>query len=127
MKFQLSREQFCTMILYDWTFGLTYKDSHTRLVQAWGNQAPSDHTVLNWFHAFQQNNFSVEDAASPGRPRASVNEKIIDAVRTITENDPHLTYQQIENTLDVSATAINSIIHHYLKLRKVYARWGHIS
>jgi hypothetical protein len=47
MSFQLSREQFRTMILYDWKIGLTYKDSHARLVQAWGDQAPSDRTVLN--------------------------------------------------------------------------------
>ncbi len=63
MSFQLSREQFRTMILYDWKIGLTYKDSHARLVQAWGDQVPSDRTVLNWFHEFQRNNLSVEDAA----------------------------------------------------------------
>ena len=36
MSFQLSREQFRTMILYDWKIALTYKDCHARLVQAWG-------------------------------------------------------------------------------------------
>ena len=36
MSVQLSREQFRTMILYDWKIGLTYKESHARLVQAWG-------------------------------------------------------------------------------------------
>ncbi|CAF1911269.1 unnamed protein product [Rotaria magnacalcarata] len=30
MNFELSREQFRTMILYDWKIGLTYKDSHAR-------------------------------------------------------------------------------------------------
>jgi hypothetical protein len=91
MSFQFSREQFRTMILYDWKIGLTYKDSHFRLVQAWGDQAPSDRTVLNWFHEFQRNNFIVEDAARPDRPRTSVNEQTIDAVRTIIEKDPHST------------------------------------
>jgi hypothetical protein len=38
MSFQLSREQFRTMILYDWKIGLTYKESHNPLVQAWGTK-----------------------------------------------------------------------------------------
>ena len=38
MSFKLSREQFRTMILYDWKIGLTYKDCHARLVQAEGEQ-----------------------------------------------------------------------------------------
>ncbi|CAF4235733.1 unnamed protein product [Rotaria socialis] len=33
MSFQLSREQFRTMILYDWKVGLTYKDSHAGTAQ----------------------------------------------------------------------------------------------
>ncbi len=102
------------MILYDWKIGLTYKDSHTRLVQAWGDQAPSDRTVLNWFHEFQRNNFSVEDAARPGRPRTSVNEQTIDAARVIIEDDPHSTYGQIQYVLGISSPASNSIIHDYL-------------
>ena len=38
MTFQLSREQFRTMILYDWKIALTYKDCHPHLVQAEGEQ-----------------------------------------------------------------------------------------
>ncbi|CAF4608607.1 unnamed protein product, partial [Rotaria sp. Silwood2] len=118
MSFQLSREQFRTMILYDWKIGLTYKDSHGRLVQAWGEQAPSDHTVFNWLREFQRDNFIVKDAPRSGHPSTSVNEQTIDAVRKIIEDDPHSTYQQIENILGISSTAINSIIHDYLNLRK---------
>ena len=36
---------------------------------------------------------------------------------------PHSTYQQIEAILGISSTAINSIIHDYLNLRKVCGRW----
>jgi [histone H3]-lysine36 N-dimethyltransferase SETMAR len=111
------------MILYDWKAGLTYKETHARLMQAWRDQAPSDHTVFNWFLEFQRNNFSMEDAPHSGCPRTAVNEQTIDPVRTIIDNDPHSTYKQIEDILGISAIAINSIIHDYLKLRKVCARW----
>ncbi|CAF4010545.1 unnamed protein product [Rotaria sp. Silwood1] len=122
-SFQLSREQFRTMILYDWKAGLTYKESHARLVQAWGDQAPSDRTFLNWFHEFELNKFNVEDAPRAGRPRTSVNEDTINAVRSIIEYDPHSTYVQIEDVLGIRVTAIKSIIRDYLKLRNVCARW----
>ena len=121
--FQLSLEQLRTMILYDWKIGLTYKDCHARLVQAWKSTTPSDCTVFNWFHEFQRNKFSVQHAPRSGRPSTSVTEQTIDAVRKIIKDDPHSTYQQIEAILDISSTVINSIIHNYLNVRKVCGRW----
>ena len=67
--------------------------------------------------------FSVQDAPRSGRPSTSVTEQTIDAVRKIIEDNPHSTYQQIVVILGISSTAINSIIHDYLKLKKVCARW----
>ena len=96
MSFQLSPEQFRTMILYDWKIGLTYKNYHVPLVQAWEEQAPFHHTVFNWFREFQHNKFSIQDVPRSGRPLTSVTEQTIDAVRKIIEDDPHPTYQQIE-------------------------------
>ena len=52
MSSQLSRKQLRTMILYDWKIGLTHNDSHAGLVQAWGDQAPSNTTVFRLFHEF---------------------------------------------------------------------------
>ena len=59
--FQLSPEQIRTIIFYNWKIGLTYKDRHARLMQAWGSNAPSHHTVFNCFREFQRNKFSVQD------------------------------------------------------------------
>ena len=36
MAIELSREQFPTVILYDWEIGLNYRERHVRLVAAWG-------------------------------------------------------------------------------------------
>ena len=101
------------MILYDWKIGLTYKDCHVRLVQAWGSDAASDRTVFNSFREFQRNKFSVQDAPRSDRPSTSVTEQTIDAVRKIIEDDLHSTYQQTEVILGISSTPINSIIHDY--------------
>ena len=81
MSFQLSPEQFRTMILYDRKIALTYKDCHARLVQAWREQSPSDHTVFNCFREFLRNKFSVQDAPRSDRPSTSATEQTIDVVR----------------------------------------------
>ena len=106
--------------MYDWKIALTYKDCHAHLVQAWESNAPSHHTVFNWF---QCNKFSVQDAPRSGRPSTSVTEQTIDARRKIIEDHPHSTHQPIETILGISSTPINSIIHDFLNLRKVCARW----
>ncbi|CAF1613832.1 unnamed protein product, partial [Didymodactylos carnosus] len=77
----------------------------------------------NWYHEFDRSNFSVEDAARSGRPRTAINEETIDAVRSIIEDDPHSAYEQIEHTLGIGSSAVNSIIHEYLKLHKMCTRW----
>ena len=106
--FQLSREQFRTMILYDWKIDLRYKDYHARLVQA-----PFDHTIFNWFREFQRNKSSVQDAPRSDRPSTSVTKQTIDAGRKIIEDDPHSTYQQIDAIL-----GINSFYHYDLELKE---------
>ena len=92
-------------------------------MQAWREQAPSDHTVFNRFREFQRNKFSVHDAPRSGRPSTFVTEQTIDTIRKIIEDDPHSTYQQIEAILGINSMAINSRIHDYLNRRKVCARW----
>ena len=89
----LSREHFQTIILYDWKTGLTCNKSHARLVTACGDQAPSDRTVLNWFHEYHQGNLKGEDHPRSCPPRTAVTEEMIDAVRVIIEEDPQSTYQ----------------------------------
>ncbi|CAF1345953.1 unnamed protein product [Rotaria magnacalcarata] len=95
MNFELSREQFRTMIL-------------TKI---------EGHSVKDICDGYR-NKFDVQDAPRSGRPLTSATEQTIDAVLTIIEGDPHSTYQQIETILGISSTAINSTIHDYLNLRK---------
>ena len=103
------------MIFYDWKNDLTYKDCHARLVQAWGSNAPSHHTLFHCFREFQRNKFSVQHVPRSTGPSTSLTEQTIDARRKIIENDLHPTYQQIEAILSINSTAINSSL---LKCKK---------
>ena len=99
MTLELSREQFRSMILYDWKIGLTDKEIHGRLVQL--------------------SNFSIEDAAHSDRPLNAVTEETFNAVSAIIEDDSHWTYERIEDTLSIISSAIISINLVCLKFYKV--------
>ena len=89
----------------------------------WGNQAPSDRTVLNCFHEYERGKLDVSDLSRSGRTRTALTDEMIDAVGLMIDDDPHVTYQQIEFSFGINSPAIYSILHDHLKLRKVCARW----
>ena len=49
--------------------------------------------------------------------------KTIDAVRQLILQARHVTYREIETTLDISGTSIHSILHEHLTVKKIYSRW----
>ncbi|UYV72290.1 hypothetical protein LAZ67_9002466 [Cordylochernes scorpioides] len=52
--------------------------------------------------------YGIRDVPRSGRPASSVNEENIAAVKILLETDLHITYRQIEESLDIPAPAIHS-------------------
>ena len=46
--------------------------------------------------------------------------KTIDAVRQLILQDSHVTYREIETTLDISGTSIHSILHEHLTQKNLF-------
>lgn len=120
---EITREGFRWMIFYDFKKGLTPQQCVESLRSAFGNEAPSEKTVYNWFAEFRRGRTSVSDEYREGRPKSVVVPKNIDAVRTMIKEDRHVTYREIEASLGMSKTAIHSILHEHLAVRKICSRW----
>ena len=120
---ELSRENFRAMIFYDFRRGFTQKQCFESLQSAFDNEAPSKASVYNWFNEFKRGRLSLKDEEKPGRPKTVVTPENIDAVRKLIEQDRHVTYCEIEATLDISTTRIQKILHEHLMVRKLCARW----
>ena len=121
MMFELPREQFRTMSLYDCKNGLNYRRRRgTGLILACGNQISSNRVVLNRFHEYEHGKSDIFDAH---RSEREVTEEMIDAVRSLVEDGPHMICQQIQCSLKISSTVIYSILRDQLRLWKIYASW----
>ena len=88
-----------------------------------GNQAPSNRTALNWFHEYKRGKLDVSDSPRCRRRRTALAPGMVDTVRLMIDNDPHVTYQQMEFFLRINSPAIYAILHDHPKLRKVCAPW----
>ncbi|UYV63883.1 hypothetical protein LAZ67_2005883 [Cordylochernes scorpioides] len=84
-----------------------------------GNYSPRHTTKLRWYCEFQRGKYGIRDVPRLGSSVSSVNEKNIAAVKKLLETDRHRTYHQIEESLDISAPEIHSILHDHLEVMKL--------
>ena len=62
---------------------------------------------------FNRGRSSLQDEFRKGRPKSVVVPEIIDAVRQLILQYRHVTYRQIEPTLEISGASIHSILHEH--------------
>lgn len=123
IKMDLSREHYRAMIFYDFRSGLTQQQSYDRMHSAFGNEAPSKTTIYRWFQEFRFGRNTLSDEFREGRPSTAVVPENIDAVREMIELDRHVTYDEIHASLGIGRSAIQSILHDHLNVKKLCARW----
>lgn len=120
---ELNRRDFRAMIYYDYKSSLTASQSFDRLTAAFGDSSVSYATVKNWFAEFRRGRTSLEDEERSGRPSEAVTEDNVELVRGMIQEDPRVTYEMIERSLDIHPPQIYRILHEFLGVRKRTARW----
>ena len=113
---ELTREHFRAMIFYDYKVGLTGEESFARLSQAFGDSTVSRATVFNWFREFRCGRASLDDDPRSGRPPSAITQENVAAVQQLVNDDPHVTYEMIEDILDIGSPAVMEILHECLEL-----------
>ena len=78
---------------------LSRQEYFESLQKTFGVSCISRATVYNWYAKFNRGRDHFEDEPHAGRPRSLVTPENIEAVRQLISVDPHLTYQQIQDTL----------------------------
>ena len=120
---ELTRENSRAMIYYDFRSGLTQKQCVDRMISAFVDEAPSKTTIYRWFAEFQRGRVKLSDDPRQGRPKTAVTQENVDAVRKLIEEDRHVTYREIQATLDIGMSQIQIILHEQLGVKKLFSRW----
>ncbi|CAK1590105.1 unnamed protein product [Parnassius mnemosyne] len=119
LKMELTREYFRAIIRR----GLSQDKCRSELVSIYDVEAMSQTTIYRWYAEFRRGRVSLSTVSSAGRPRTAVTPENIAAVRTIILDDRHVTYEQIRAVVSIGMTAIQSILHNELCVRKLVSRW----
>ena len=107
-----------------WFFTIFGVDSwYNQLVSTFGDEAPSKTTVDRWYQEFSLGRRSLQDEFREGRPTSVVLPETIDAVRELIKQYRHVTYREIEESLGISMTSINKILHEHLAVKEICSRW----
>lgn len=120
---ELSRRDIRVMIWYDWKTNVSAQECHNRLQLVAGDRAPSKSSVHHWYRELQQGRTSLGDEPRGGRPATAVTPANIDAVRILLTENRRITYNDIQATLDIGTTAVKTILHEHIGVRKYYSRW----
>ena len=70
--------------------GLPTKEIHAELTTAYGHGTVSYCTVAHWVHLFSSGRKSEEDDPRHRRPITVVTQQLIDAVKALVNDDPHI-------------------------------------
>ena len=103
--------------------GISPKNIWEELSKAFGKEAPSYAFVVKWNKLFKDGREDVKDNPRSGRPITALTQDNIELVSELIKEDPYITYDQIEAQTSLNPNSINTIIHSFLKLKKVTSRW----
>jgi histone-lysine N-methyltransferase SETMAR len=96
---------------------------HEELVTALGYEVVSYSMVQKWSRKFRLNQMEIEDKPRSGHPVSGTTEENVELVRSVIDENPHCTYDEIEAETELCRGTISNIIHDRLKMKKITSRW----
>lgn len=103
--------------------GNTPSQIKKRMLPVFGDLCPSDFTIKFWSRQFKSGRESLEDDPRSGRPITAITEENVAKVKNIILEDRRVKQWEIARDVGISKERVNEIIHGYLNMSKVSARW----
>jgi transposase len=119
----LTKEEWRVYVKVRCALGCTSKDIHADLQIVGGDHAPAYSTVVDWAARFRAGRQSVEDDHREGRPTTARAPGKIAAARTIVDENPNISVEELAIALDISHGAAHQILTEDLGLRSILAKW----
>lgn len=103
--------------------GISAQDIQKELKSCLSDRAPQINCVRKWINRFKQGGESLEDQRRSGRPKTAVTPANIRRVAELVEENPHVTYDEIEAETLLHPPSIKEILNKELNLKKISSRW----
>lgn len=89
----------------------------------YSDSAPNKSYVEYWFAKFRTGHMTTEDDERSGRPNDAVTPENIQKIQKIILNDRKVKLIEIAEGLKISKERVGHIVHEYLGMRKLCAKW----
>lgn len=119
----MDKKDYRPVIKYLIKTGKTASEIHRHLVSIYGRDAPSMTTVQNWARKFKCGQTSTEDDPRSGRPTSAIDERSIETVAQIVNENPTIGIRMIAEDTKASYGTVFKILHDHLQMQKMYAKW----
>lgn len=119
----MDKKDFRVLIKHCFLLKKNTVEAKAWLDKHYSDSAPGKSTVEKWFAKFKRGEMSVEDDARGGRPKEAVTDENIKKVHKIILNDRKVKLIELAETLKISKERVGHIIHEYLDMRKLCAKW----
>ncbi|KAF7279516.1 hypothetical protein GWI33_007098 [Rhynchophorus ferrugineus] len=120
----MDKKEFRVLIKYFFLKEKNTVEAKTWLDAEFPDTAPGKSTIKDWYAKFRRGEMSTEDGERSGRPKKEVvtDENIL-KIHEMILNGRKLKLNELADTLKISTERVHHIIHEYLGMRKLCAKW----
>lgn len=111
----MNRRDFRLLALYEFKLGHKASEAAQSLQKTFGNNAPKERTVREWFAKFRSGDLDIEDAPRSGRPSSPID----DQLKEMVETNPKRTCADLAEELGVSSRTVWSHLIAMGKTKKL--------
>ncbi|XP_031630281.1 histone-lysine N-methyltransferase SETMAR-like [Contarinia nasturtii] len=119
----MEKDEFRVLIKHCFLIGKNAAEAKNWLDKYYLDSAPAEATVRKWFAKFRTGHMSTEEDARSGRPKDAVTDENIKKIHKIILNDRKMKLIEIAEALKISKERVGHIVHEYLGMRKLCAKW----
>lgn len=111
------------VIRYLFLKGKNNEEIKTELDAVYGEPTPSLSTIKYWTAEFRRGRTSLTDEERSGRPKEVTTPEMVDEIHGLVIDDRRVKVREIAEAVGISHERVENILHEYLGMRKLAARW----
>lgn len=119
----MEKNEFRVLMKHYFLMGKSAADTKKWLDECYADSAPAEATIRKWFAKFRTGHMSTEDDERSGRPKEAVTDENIKKIHKMILDDRKLKLHEIAEALKISKERVGHIIHEYLDMQKLCAKW----